>query len=130
MTETQQITGMITKSKKVAVVGSRGYDDFNSFSAQMKNLITDFSDVCFVSGGCKTGADALIEKFANTIEVPILVFYPNYSEHNRRAPLIRNKQIVDASDYLIAFWDGQSTGTAHTIELAKQKQIPIRIINI
>ena len=39
---------------------------------------------------------------------------------------LRNKEIVDKSDELLAIWDGSDEGgTAQTVELAKDKCIPI-----
>lgn len=46
------------------------------------------------------------------------------------SPLERNKLIVDECDCVLAFWDGQSHGTKFTIDYAKEKGKPIKIINI
>jgi hypothetical protein len=34
--------------------------------------------------------------------------------------MMRNKDIVNAVDYVVAFWDGASKGTANSIALAKK----------
>ena len=39
----------------------------------------------------------------------------------------RNKQMVEEADALIAFWDGESTGTLSTINYAKEKGIAVRV---
>ena len=36
--------------------------------------------------------------------------------------------MVDIADGVIAFWDGKSKGTKNTIELSKQKNIPVKIV--
>lgn len=36
------------------------------------------------------------------------------------APILRNKQIVDCADKIIAFWDGSSKGTLSVIKYAKK----------
>jgi len=41
---------------------------------------------------------------------------------------IRNQQIVDACDMVLAFWDGKSKGTQHTISLAKAQKKPTFIV--
>jgi len=127
--EATQILQMTGERRKVAVIGSRGYSDYQHFAGWIK-YYTSSLNPCFVSGGCATGADNLIEMYAHDAGLPILIFYPDYNQYQRRAPLERNKLIVEAADVLIAFWDGVSKGTAHTIELAKKKGIPIRIVNI
>jgi len=127
--ESTQIISMTGERRKVAVIGSRGYSDYQHFTGWIKHYTANLNP-CFVSGGCATGADNLIEMYAHDKGLPILIFYPDYNRHQRRAPLERNKLIIEAADVLIAFWDGKSTGTAHTIELAKKKGIQIRIVNI
>jgi len=122
--------GVSPIGQRVAVIGSRNFSDYNLFSAKITHLTKNIPDICFVSGGCKTGADNLIERYCNANNLPILIFYLNYAELGKSAPLKRNQEIVDNSDMLIAFWDGESRGTKHTIDLAEKKGIPNRIIKI
>lgn len=124
------IPEIIQECKKVAVVGSMGYSDMNHFSAWIKYYTQNMQKICFISGGAKSGADNLIELYAESNSNNLLIHYPKYHQYGTRAPLERNKLIVGSADILITFWDGFSTGTAHTISLAKQKGIPIRIVNI
>lgn len=128
--EIMEILEIVEACKMVAVVGTIGYSNTEQFDAWVKYYTSHIEKLCFVSGGETSGADALIEQYASVNENNMLVYYPNYNEHGKSAPLIRNQRIVDAADVMIAFWDGKSTGTAHVIGLAKKKGIPIRIINI
>ena len=41
---------------------------------------------------------------------------------------MRNLQIVDNCDYLLAFWDGKSRGTKFAIDYAEKKEVPSKII--
>lgn len=43
---------------------------------------------------------------------------------------LRNQQIVDLSDRLVAFWDGKSKGTKMTIDLAKSADILGEVVRI
>jgi len=58
--------------------------------------------------------------------------FDRYSQKSRRAYGIaaytRNKTIVDNSDKVIAFWDGKSRGTAHSIGYSIERRIPGQII--
>ena len=38
----------------------------------------------------------------------------------RGAGFVRNRAIVEAANVVVAFWDGRSRGTAHTIGLARE----------
>lgn len=47
----------------------------------------------------------------------------------RGAPLMRNKQIVDYADKMIAFWDGESRGTSYAINYAGEKGKQVNVIH-
>jgi hypothetical protein len=52
----------------------------------------------------------------------------DWAKYGPAAGPIRNKEIIDACDVVIAFWDGKSKGTANSIKLAKCKCSPLHII--
>lgn len=72
-----------------------------------------------ISGRAK-GADMLAERYATENQIPTLIFPPDWEKYGRSAGVIRNKDIIKNCDMVIAFWDGQSTGTAHSLQLAKK----------
>ncbi len=70
-----------------------------------------------VSGGAK-GIDQVAEKYADKKGIAKLIIKPNYQKFGRGAPLIRNKEIVENADLILAFWDGKSRGTIHSVKYA------------
>jgi hypothetical protein len=82
-----------------------------------------------VSGRAK-GADKLAARYANENGLPLVEYLPEYDKYGQRAPLVRNHLIVNEAELLIAFWDGQSSGTRYTIDLAKKKGIGVMIYNV
>lgn len=108
---------------KLAIIGSRDCRpiDISSFVGMRPDLI--------VSGGAK-GADSYAREFAERNNIPFLEFLPEYEKYGRKAPLLRNIQIVDNSDFVLAFWNGSSRGTKFTIEYARKKGVPVIIIEI
>jgi hypothetical protein len=104
---------------KLAVIGSRTFHNQNLVNEILDLLCVrqHISITLIISGGAQ-GVDTLAEEYARTRSIPLMVIKPNYSQYGRSAPIIRNGQIVDQSDYVIAFWDGQSPGTRNTIERA------------
>lgn len=74
-----------------------------------------------VSGGAR-GADSLAERYANERGLATKIFLPDWESHGKGAGFIRNRDIVDYADYVIAFWDFKSKGTGHTVGLAKVSQ--------
>ncbi len=82
-----------------------------------------------VSGGTK-GADTYAREFAKKKGLKLIKFFPNYDKYGKRAPLERNKLIVDECDCVLAFWDGQSHGSKCTIDYAREHNKPVKIIQI
>lgn len=110
----------------LGIVGSRGYDDYESFS----DCLDLFPIESIISGGCRSGADAMAEKYAKENRIPIKIIPPDWNKYGRAAGPIRNKEIVKNSTYILAFWDGKSSGTKSTIIIAKKKGVACTIIDI
>jgi predicted Rossmann fold nucleotide-binding protein DprA/Smf involved in DNA uptake len=108
---------------KIAVVGSRGFNDFEKLEKELNKYEIDE----IISGGAK-GADALAEKYAKNHNIPVKVFKPDWRKYKRGAGLIRNKQIVENADIVVAFWDGASKGTKFTIDYAKKLNKKVVIV--
>jgi hypothetical protein len=79
-----------------------------------------------VSGGAR-GADQLGEVWAETQNIPIALFPANWDLYGRSAGPIRNKQMADYADALIALWDGQSRGTKNMIDQMQKQNKPVFI---
>src|SRR3712207_1495871 len=99
---------------KTAVIGSRSFTDY----ALLQHTLDTYFITQIISGGA-IGADQLAERYAKERNIPTLIFKPYYHKFGKSVPLIRNKQIVDTSELVIAFWDGESRGTAYTIRYAE-----------
>ncbi len=89
------------------------------------NKITGITEI--VSGGAQ-GADSLAESYAKKNGIRTRIFKPEYDKFGRAAPLVRNRQIIQHSDLVIAFWDGKSRGTKYTIDYAQSENKPVQII--
>lgn len=124
------ITDLTANCTKIAVIVTRGYNDYEHFSQWVKYYTSAKTKICFVSGGCPSGAYSLIERYASEFDHNMMVHYPQYSNYGKLATLMRNLNIVDSADMLIAFWDGKSPGTAHALGLAEKKGIPVRVVNV
>lgn len=106
----------------VGIIGSRGFKDYD-FLCEKLSWITDET---IVSGGAK-GADFLGKKFAKERNLPYIEFPADWDKYGRSAGYKRNLKIVDNSDLVIAFWNGTSKGTKHSIDLAIKTQTPVII---
>lgn len=112
---------------KIAVIGSRSFNNFSNLKYYLDNINSIYNITCIVSGGA-IGADRLAEKYASLLNIPIVIFKPNYYKFGRIAPIIRNADIVKHSDYVLAFWDGKSKGTLNAISTAKKLRKKIKIV--
>jgi predicted Rossmann fold nucleotide-binding protein DprA/Smf involved in DNA uptake len=110
------------EGQKVAVVGSRGFRDAKlvdrTLSAMKPSLV--------ISGGAK-GADQIGETWARRNVIDTLIFHPDHKKY-RHPYHHRNRLIAEACDVLVAFWDGQSTGTKYTIGYARRIGKPVVIV--
>lgn len=115
---------------KIAIIGSRKFNNYKLLKDFMEAFIDKYIPDMphIVSGGAK-GADRLAHNFAKNKGYPITIFYPNYDLHGRSAPLKRNYKIIEHSDVVIAFWDGESKGTYHSIKAAKSANKEIVVYN-
>jgi hypothetical protein len=112
---------------KLAVVGSRNFNDYELLKFKLDTIHSVKPISLIVSGGA-AGADSLSEKWAKENNVPTKIFIPDWDRFGKSAGYKRNVQIVCECDSLIAFWDGESKGTQHSINLAKEKLKPTAII--
>ena len=105
---------------KIAVVGSRKITMVN-----IGRYIPDSEEI--VSGGA-VGVDSCAAEYAKEKGIKLTVFLPQYERYGRAAPIMRNKEIVDYADKIIAFWDGRSKGTLSVIKYAEKTGKPCDII--
>lgn len=112
---------------KLAVVGSRTFNDYDKVIYTLDKFRDKITVI--ISGGAK-GADTLAERYANQNGIKTVIYYPDWDSHGRSAGFIRNADIVKSSDAVIAFWDGRSKGTKHTIDYAKRLNKPVLIVEV
>ncbi len=111
---------------KVIIAGGRNFDNFNRLCQVCDESLQDQNKVEIVSGAYK-GADALGEKYAAKRNFPIKQFPADWRRYGKSAGLKRNIEMASYADILIAFWDGESKGTKHMIELEKLVGLKIEI---
>lgn len=117
--------------KTIGISGSRGFNRYEQFEADVHYFIQNIKeDIQFCSGGAMSGADYLIGRYCKEYNYPLIEHLPDYTTHGKKAPIIRNSDIVRDSNMMIFWWDGISRGTKDTINKCKTKGIPYRIVKI
>lgn len=104
---------------KIAIVGSRTFNDYPLLEKVISDNIKIEDIDLVISGGAK-GADRLGERFATINKIEKQIFYPDWNRYGKQAGFLRNIKIVRNADLIFAFWDGQSKGTEHTINLCQE----------
>ena len=106
---------------KIAIIGSRDFDNIELFDFSISRIFETYeiSNPEIVSGGAK-GADSFAKALAVKNNLPYKEFLPDWKAYGKSAGPKRNKQIVEYSDLIIAFWDGKSKGTLSSIQFAKE----------
>jgi len=104
-------------SYKLAIIGSRNFVDYNLLCEELAKLP---KPGVIVSGGAK-GADTLGKKYADDNGIETLIFPAIWRPQGEDGPMDkgagmkRNTDIIKAADAVLAFWDGDSTGTMDSI---------------
>lgn len=102
---------------RVAIVGSREFPSMDKVRQYIWRLAARRDEVEIVSGGAR-GVDDEAHRMADLQRIKYTEFPADWETHGKSAGFIRNQQIVEYADRVVAFWDGESRGTRDTIERA------------
>ena len=112
---------------KVAVIGSRSFDDYE----KMTKILDELDIKELVTSGAK-GADSLAQKYAENRGIPCKLFLPLHQtdpsvKYHVKWFFVRNTELVNYAEHIVAFWNGLSKGTKFTIDYAKSQGKPVTI---
>lgn len=109
---------------KVAIVGSRDFLELSRVVEYVRGLP---AGTIVVSGGAR-GVDSVAETAARECGLSVQVFKPDWDKHGLRAGFVRNLEIIGNADRVVAFWNGASRGTKHSISIARNYGKPVEIV--
>jgi hypothetical protein len=115
---------------KVIVAGGRDFNDYDLLKTKLDHILCNKrkSHQIYILSGKAKGADSLGERYARENNFQVLSFPANWDLYGRQAGVKRNAEMANEANALIAFWDGESHGTKHMIEIATKKGLNIRTI--
>ena len=117
---------------KLIVAGGRDFDDV----ARLRACMDRASEACerlpgsptlSIVSGMARGADKLAWTYCREIGAHCYEFPADWSQHGRSAGHVRNREMGDFSDQLLAFWDGKSRGTLGMIQYMKGLGKPVHV---
>lgn len=115
---------------RVIIAGGRDFYNYELLKAKCDSILSSKAAtrrIIVVSGAAK-GADKLGEEYAHEHGYTVEQYPADWNTHGKAAGPIRNAQMANSADALIAFWDGQSRGTQSMINIARAKGLPVRVI--
>lgn len=117
-------------SYKLAIIGSRTFRDYELLSAEIAKLP---KPAVIVSGGAK-GADFLGKQYADEHKIETKIFPAIWHPQGEDGPMDkgagmkRNTDIIKEADAVLAFWDGDSTGTIDSINKSLMFKKHVKIV--
>ena len=110
---------------KIAVVGSRQFTNYGQLCDYLDHTLKWGDSI--ISGGA-IGVDSMAQRYCKDRGVRITIIYPDFGHFGRGATFVRNKEIVEESDRVIAFYASghfQEGGTANTAGWARKLGKPL-----
>lgn len=116
---------------KVIIAGTRDFNDYDFLKKNVDYFLQGINpnneEIEIVSGNAR-GADKLGERYAKEHNLPVKLFPANWDKYGKRAGYLRNQEMANYSDMLIAFWDEKSKGTKHMIDIAKKQGLTVIVV--
>lgn len=102
------------------IAGGRNFTDYEHLERFMKSLPELPTTII---SGCARGADTLAIQFAESYGLPCERYPANWAKYRNAAGPIRNIEMAENADMLVAFWNGFSKGTEHMIDAASKRDL-------
>ena len=116
---------------RVVICGSRDFNDYEyaktCLNWILQKKIDEGRNIVVISG-CARGADLIGERWADEYGWRIDKHPADWEKYGKSAGYIRNCEMVDCCDGVVAFWDRKSKGTKHTIDYANKNGIKCVIV--
>jgi hypothetical protein len=114
------------QKNKTIIAGSRTINDYEFVK---KALIDSKFKPDIVLSGCANGVDKLGEKIAKELNLEIHYYPADWDTYNKKAGYIRNNQMANDADSLVAIIENNSKGTSNMIKLMEDLNKPTFVVN-
>lgn len=114
---------------KVIIAGSRSLLGIDLVEQAVNSSGFDITEV--VSGHCPKGIDSSGEDWAFINQIPVKPFPAEWHKYGKyKAGFIRNHQMGDYAEALIAIWDGKSGGTKDMVDYMRKLGKPVYVMEV
>lgn len=109
---------------RTIIAGSRGFTNIQDVRDAI--IKSGFLITTVLSGTAK-GVDRLGEQWARENQCFCERYPADWDRHGAAAGPIRNEEMANVAEALVAVWNGRSRGTRHVIEVAKKKGLKVYV---
>lgn len=112
---------------KTVIAGSRTVTNYDLVT---KAVLDSGFNVTEIVSGCARGVDSLGERYAVEHRLPINLFPADWNKHGKSAGPIRNQQMAEYAEALIAVRQDMSRGTTDMITRAHTLGLKVYVVDI
>lgn len=115
---------------KLIVAGGRDFVDTNRMIEELQKLVNsgNIPECPELVCGMARGADMLAYSLWANNKMPIHSFPANWDKYGKSAGYRRNQEMGEFADAAICFWDGNSKGTKHMIDIMNKLNKSVYIV--
>lgn len=105
------------------VAGSRTIKDRELVYSVLNSDEVDWEITKIIQGGAE-GVDSIAKDWAEENNIPVDTIEPDTDKyHYKRAPLERNKVLIERADAAVIIWNGRSSGTKFVLERVREEDM-------
>lgn len=110
----------------VAIVGGRDFSNQSLFDTTIDGI----ANITEIRSGGALGADAMARVYAKARADKIKYDEspPDWKRYGLKAGPMRNRLIIKPAQLVVAFWDGKSSGTKNSIDIARRLKKRLTIV--
>lgn len=115
---------------KLIVAGGRDFVNTNRMIEELQKLVDsgNIPECPELVCGMARGTDMLAYSLWANNRMPIHNFPANWDKHGKSAGYKRNQEMGEFADAAVCFWDGNSKGTKHMIDIMQRLNKPVYIV--
>jgi molybdopterin/thiamine biosynthesis adenylyltransferase len=92
-----------------------GHRNCTANKTELQDIVTKYKQYTWIHGGA-SGFDAQIEMIAKENGIKTQIYRPDYKKYpNKTAPIMRNIEMLNICDVVIACYDGRKHGGTYQV---------------
>lgn len=115
---------------KLIIAGGREFNDYDMLEEKIDLFRQVHNDqkITIISG-CARGADELGAKYAVNNNLRLINIPANWNLYGKSAGYRRNESMAKVATACMVFWDGESKGSKHMIDIATKKGLDTIVVH-